>query len=89
MKITLDTTTEQDAALAYLNKQSNSENQPPLNEFAVSYFLDQLSSVSQSKRKAEVDGVNIKLQQVIFHLTDEDIAAVVAIAGKYEAALKV
>lgn len=85
MKINLDTTPEQDAALSALNKQSNGGNPVPEDEFALSAVADYLNSLVVSIKQIDIGSQVKVLQDNADKLSDEDAATLKAIAAKYQA----
>lgn len=85
MKLNLDTTSEQDAALSALNKQSNSGNLVPEDEFALSVITDHLQSLIVSIKQIDIGSQVKVLQDNADKLSDADAATLKAIAAKYQA----
>lgn len=86
MKLTLDTTPEQDKALAQLNTQSNPGSEPPIEEFAASAINDFLDSLGLNIKRTDVATQAKVLQDNADKLSDADAATIKSIVAKLQAA---
>ncbi len=83
MKITIDTTPEQDIILADLNKKSNPDGKTDLNIFSVSLLSDYIDSFQVQKKTADVAEQIATIQSIATQLSDTDLIALKAITSKY------
>jgi hypothetical protein len=87
MKITIETSAEQDAAITRSNQESNAGGIiPPDSEFAASLFLDLAEAHVQKWKRVDAIAVSEKIRLNFDKISPEDLAAVQAIIAKTDAA---
>lgn len=83
MKIELELTEIQEAAVSRLNQQSNPDGKTELADFVPSLLAGYLDDLVAKCRTADLGVATEKLQAVADKLTAEDLAALSALADKH------
>lgn len=83
MKLTIDLSPEQEAALARSNAESNPKNPPSVEEFAASLLDGYINGIVAVQKQSDLSAVKTKLDAAVSKLSTQDLAQVAAVAEKY------